>query len=241
MSDHRIKVDVELDTSKAKKQLDDLTKQKQKVEIDVDASKLKEASKEIEDIGKRKQQKIQLDVNTSELDEAVKKINHLKQGKIHIKANVDGTKAVDNMAKSYDTAKKSAQGLGTSIKELAKLGLSFQTIVQSARAAVEAISDIDNAILDLQMATGDSYSEVRNMVSGYNDMAKSLGAITTEVTSGADTWRRSGKSLAETNMLIKDTMVLSKNAKMTSEDSSKVLTATLNGFQLAADQASHVN
>ena len=241
MSDHRIKVDVELDTSKAKKQLDDLTKQKQKVEIDVDASKLKEASKEIEDIGKRKQQKIQLDVNTSELDEAVKKINHLKQGKIHIKANVDGTKAVDNMAKSYDTAKKSAQGLGTSIKELAKLGLSFQTIEQSARAAVEAISDIDNAILDLQMATGDSYSEVRNMVSGYNDMAKSLGAITTEVTSGADTWLRSGKSLAETNMLIKDTMVLSKNAKMTSEDSSKVLTATLNGFQLAADQASHLN
>lgn len=241
MSDHRIKVDVELDTSKAKKQLDDLTKQKQKVEIDVDASKLKEASKEIEDIGKRKQQKIQLDVNTSELDEAVKKINHLKQGKIHIKANVDGTKAVDNMAKSYDTAKKSAQGLGTSIKELAKLGLSFQTIEQSSRAAVEAISDIDNAILDLQMATGDSYSEVRNMVSGYNDMAKSLGAITTEVTSGADTWLRSGKSLAETNMLIKDTMVLSKNAKMTSEDSSKVLTATLNGFQLAADQASHVN
>ena len=168
MSDHRIKVDVELDTSKAKKQLDDLTKQKQKVEIDVDASKLKEASKEIEDIGKRKQQKIQLDVNTSELDEAVKKINHLKQGKIHIKANVDG-KAVDNMAKSYDTAKKSAQGLGTSIKELAKLGLSFQTIEQSARAAVEAISDIYNATLDLQMATGDSYSEVRNMVSGYND------------------------------------------------------------------------
>lgn len=241
MSDHRIKVDVELDTSKAKKQLDDLTKQKQKVEIDVDASKLKEASKEIEDIGKRKQQKIQLDVNTSELDEAVKKINHLKQGKIHIKANVDGTKAVDNMAKSYDTAKKSAQGLGTSIKELAKLGLSFQTIEQSARAAVEAISDIYNATLDLQMATGDSYSEVRNMVSGYNDMAKSLGAITTEVTSGADTWLRSGKSLAETNMLIKDTMVLSKNAKMSSEDSSKVLTATLNGFQLAADQASHVN
>lgn len=241
MSDHRIKVDVELDTSKAKKQLDDLTKQKQKVKIDVDTSKLKEASKEIEDIGKRKQQKIQLDVNTSELNEAVKKINHLKQGKIHIKANVDGTKAVDNMAKSYDTAKKSVQGLGTSIKELAKLGLSFQTIEQSARAAVEAISDIDNAILDLQMATGDSYSEVRNMVSGYNDMAKSLGAITTEVTSGADTWLRSGKSLAETNMLIKDTMVLSKNAKMTSEDSSKVLTATLNGFQLAADQASHVN
>lgn len=241
MSDHKIKIDVELDTSKAKKQLDDLTKQKQKVKIDVDASKLKAASKEIEDIGKNNNQKIKLDVNTSELDTAAKKINNLKQSKININANVEGTNSVDNMAKSYDTAKKSAQGLGTSIRELAKLGLSFQTIEQSARAAVEAISDIDNAILDLQMATGDSYSEVRNMVSGYNDMAKSLGAITTEVTSGADTWLRSGKSLAETNMLIKDTMVLSKNAKMASEDSSKVLTATLNGFQLAADQASHVN
>ena len=78
------------------------------------------------------------------------------------------------MAKSYDTAKKSAQGLGTSIKELAKLGLSFQTLNNLQIATVEAISDIDNAILDLQMATGDSYSEVRNMVSGYNDMAKFL-------------------------------------------------------------------
>ena len=57
MSDHKIKVDVELDTSKAKKQLDDLTKQKQKVKIDVDASKLKAASKEIEDIGKNNNQK----------------------------------------------------------------------------------------------------------------------------------------------------------------------------------------
>jgi hypothetical protein len=154
MSDHKIKVDVELDTSKAKKQLDDLTKQKQKVKIDVDASKLKAASKEIEDIGKNNNQKIKLDVNTSELDTAVKKINNLKQSKININANVEGTNSVDNMAKSYDTAKKSAQGLGTSIKELAKLGLSFQTIEQSAKAAVEAISEIDHAMIDLQMATG---------------------------------------------------------------------------------------
>ena len=47
MSDHKIKVDVELDTSKAKKQLDDLTKQKQKVKIDVDASKLKQHPKKL--------------------------------------------------------------------------------------------------------------------------------------------------------------------------------------------------
>ena len=99
MSDHKIKVDVELDTSKAKKQLDDLTKQKQKVKIDVDASKLKAASKEIEDIGKNNNQKIKLDVNTSELDTAVKKINNLKQSKININANVEGTNSVDNMAK----------------------------------------------------------------------------------------------------------------------------------------------
>lgn len=47
--------------------------------------------------------------------------------------------------------------------------------------------------------------------------------------------------MADTNQLIKDSMVLSKDAQMSSEDAAQVLTSTLNGFKLGADQASRIN
>lgn len=75
----------------------------------------------------------------------------------------------------------------------------------------------------------------------YNDLGQELGAITSDVASSADSWLRQGRTMAETNQLIQDSMVLSKDAQMDSEQASKVLTATLNGFQMSADQAGHIN
>ena len=56
-------------------------------------------------------------------------------------------------------AAKNANGFGNFIKGFAKFGIYFnvfQKIEQGAREAVKAIEDIDKAIVDLQMATGDS-------------------------------------------------------------------------------------
>ena len=75
----------------------------------------------------------------------------------------------------------------------------------------------------------------------YNDLGQELGSVTSDVAKSADSWLRQGRSMSETNQLIKDSMVLSKDAQMSSEDASEVLTATLNGFQMNADQASKVN
>ena len=88
------------------------------------------------------------------------------------------------------------------------------------------MQEIDKSIVDLQMATGDSYTNVRKLVSGYNDFAKQLGATTTEVSMGASDWLRQGKSIADTNKLVQDSMVLSKVANISSEDSTSALYIT---------------
>lgn len=91
------------------------------------------------------------------------------------------------------------------------------------------------------MATGDSYANVKKMVSGYNDFAKQLGATTTEVSAGASDWLRQGKSIAETNKLIQDSMVLSKVANISSEDSTQYLTAMMKGYHKTAEEVSAIN
>ena len=217
MSDHEINVKVKLDDSEAQKKLNDLTKKERKIDIDVD---------------------------TSDIDQASKKVDGLKNKDIKVDAKVTGKEAIDSTAKSLDKATKSASSFGNTVKGFAKFGgylEVFQLIKRGAQEAVQAIKEIDDAIVDLQMATGDSYANVRQLVSGYNELAKNLGATTTEMTKGADTWLRQGKSISETNQLLQDTMVLSKVAQIDSDDSSSYLTAIMKGYKMAADEVAGIN
>ena len=217
MSEHKIRVDVELDTSEAQKKLDSLAKEKRKINVDVDSS---------------------------DIDEASKKADNLKNKNIKVDAKVTGKETIDSTAKSLDKATKSVSGFGNSIKSFAKFGgylEVFQLIKRGAQEAVQAIKEIDDAIVDLQMATGDSYENVRQLVSGYNQLAQTLGATTSEISKGADTWLRQGKSISETNQLLQDTMVLSKVAQIDSDDSSSYLTAIMRGYKMAADEVAGIN
>ncbi|MDY5023399.1 MAG: phage tail tape measure protein, partial [Blautia sp.] len=114
-------------------------------------------------------------------------------------------------------------------------------IIDVGRTGIETVKSIDDAMLDLQMATGENRASVGDMIQGYNELGQELGALTTEVSSSADTWLRQGRNMDETNQLIRDSMVLSKIGQVDSETSSEILTATINGFQMAANEASHIN
>ena len=217
MSDHEINVKVKLDDSEAQKKLNDLTKKERKIDIDVD---------------------------TSDIDQASKKVDGLKNKDVKVDAKVTGKETIDSTAKSLDKATKSASSFGSTVKSFAKFGAylqGFQLLTKAAQEAYQAIKEIDDAIVDLQVASGESYETVRQMVTGYNEMAKSLGATTTEVTSAADTWLRQGKSVSEANELIQQSMVLSKLGQIDSDDASTYLTAMINGFHVATDEVSSLN
>lgn len=114
-------------------------------------------------------------------------------------------------------------------------------IIDAGKQGLETVKEFNDLKTDLAMATGEGKAYVNDLMKSYNDLGQELGAITSDVASSADSWLRQGRTMAETNQLIQDSMVLSKNAQMDSEQASKVLTATLNGFQMSADQAGHIN
>lgn len=140
------------------------------------------------------------------------------------------------------------QRLGSSMKEAFSvftmadmLQDGIYEIIDAGKQGLEIVKEFNDLKTDLAMATGEGKAYVNDLMKSYNDLGQELGAITSDVASSADSWLRQGRTMVETNQLIQDSMVLSKDAQMDSEQASKVLTATLNGFQMSADQAGHIN
>lgn len=114
-------------------------------------------------------------------------------------------------------------------------------IVDAGKKAVSTVKEFDDLKTNLAMVTGKDKTYTEDLMQSYNELGQEIGSITSDVAESANTWLRQGRSMADTNQLIKDSMVLSKDAQMSSEDASQVLTSTLNGFKLGADQASRIN
>ena len=136
-----------------------------------------------------------------------------------------------------DQAGNSASGMAAKIY-LARTAL--QVLRRAARETIDTIQELDKAATDLAIVTGSSADETYRLIDKYNQMAKELGATTTQILDAAASWLRQGKSAAETTSLIEWSMVLSKVAMMNSEDATKRLTSALNGYKLEAQDASEV-
>lgn len=116
-----------------------------------------------------------------------------------------------------------------------------QKVVSAGKEALETVKEFDDINVDLQMATGADKDYVKGLISDYAELGGELGALTQTVAESADTFLRQGRSMEETNQLIRDAVVLSKVAQTEGDKASEILTATINGFQLAATEGSRVN
>ena len=214
--DFKIKIEADLDLDKAKKDLKDFTDKNYKVDVEAN-------------------------IKTDNLDSELKK---KKPKPLEVDAKIGGQEDVQKLTNRIKDAHKASNQLFGSFKNISRVGLQidlFREIEQQAQKAVKAVKDIDDAIVSLQMATNASYSNMHTLMSDYNIMAKNMGAVTTEVARGADDWLRQGKSIADTNKLVKDSMVLSKVAEIDPETSTKQLTAMMKGYKKTVDEVSQIN
>lgn len=253
--DEPVKVDLKINEESLKSNLTAaLTDVDIPVNFKVDAeeieSQIRSAIENIKDVN------IDVHVNTDTLRESVgSALDTTTQTEREISVpNIDrsGLTYMQEALNNVNVAGQRSQGifssLGSSFREafsaysLANMmqdGL--YKITDAGKEALSTVKEFNDLETDLAMATGESRSYVKDLMQNYNDLGQELGSVTSDVAKSADSWLRQGRSMAETNQLIKDSMVLSKDAQMSSEDASEVLTATLNGFQMSADQASKVN
>ena len=250
--DEPVKVDVQVNKDSLKSELQAaLSDVELPVDIKVDADSLTDeiraAVNSITDL------EVDLHVNTNAVRDEVD--NTVNTSGITVpmgQGNIPNLSACQQMLNNINAAGARGQSvfqrLGSSMKgafsvftmaDMLQDGI--YEIIDAGKQGLETVKEFNDLKTDLAMATGEGKTYVNDLMKSYNDLGQELGAITSDVASSADSWLRQGRSMSETNQLIKDSMVLSKDAQMGSSEASKILTATLNGFQMNADQAGHIN
>lgn len=246
--DEPVKVDIDVDKNGLQEKLNVACHD---MEIPVDfkidsediASKIKAAVNSITDI------ELDLSVNTDSVKKAVKgSVNE-----IELDVDSSAINQLQNALQGVNNAGRQSQNIfssiGGSVKEAFSSFYNVSNLLQdvmykmfeAGKKATETVKEFNDIKTNLAMATNADSDYIDNLMNDYNSLAQELGSLTSSVAESADSWLRQGRSMADTNSLIKDSLVLSKDAELSSSDASEILTATLNGFQLAADQASRVN
>lgn len=250
--DEPVKVDIQVDKDSLKSELQAaLSDVELPVDIKVDADSLADeiraAVNSITDL------EVDLHVNTNAVRDEVD--NTVNTSGITVpmgQGNIPNLYAYQQMLNNINAAGARGQSVfqrfGGSLREAFStftmadmLQDGIYKIIDAGKQGLETVKEFNDLKTDLAMATGEGKAYVNDLMKSYNDLGQELGSVTSEVASSADSWLRQGRTMAETNQLIQDSMVLSKDAQMDSEQASKVLTATLNGFQMSADQAGHIN
>jgi hypothetical protein len=119
-----------------------------------------------------------------------------------------------------------------SFKDMGSKFFSWVTVSGGIMAAVtgfkkmkDSAIELNGAITDLDMATGSSKKQLESYIESYSKLGDELSATVTDVTISGTEWLKQGKSIAETEELIRDAMILSKVGKLDSVESTKYLTS----------------
>ena len=158
-------------------------------------------------------------------------------GKVNINPNVEGNGELQQMGNNLDSINKKS---AATVASIGLLNQAFRTLQNTAKQMVRTAAELDQQLTELRMVTGKNYEDASRLVDSYNALAKELGATTSQVVDAADEWLRQGKSIAEVEQLIAQSMVLSKVGKMDSADATKNLTSAMKGYGLVVDDVSGI-
>lgn len=185
--------------------------------------------------------------NTPQLAAQLEELNRQLAGGTFKGTEADAQNKFIALTNQIRQAGGEAETLGQKIRRIFGEKLGYGIIASAAMMARRAVREVytnvvelDNAVVNLQIATGKNREETKELVDTYSDLGRELGATTKEVANAADTWLRQGYNIEDTNELIKQSTMLSKLGQMESAEASTALTSSLKGYQLAASDAASV-
>lgn len=113
----------------------------------------------------------------------------------------------------------------------------YMKALQFLRDLYNNVVELDKAMTDLQIASGKTREEIRELTEDYSKLGKEIGATTLEVAKSADTWLRQGYAAHEANTLIKNSMMLSKLGQIESAEAAKNLTSAMKGYKVEVEDS----
>jgi len=133
--------------------------------------------------------------------------------------------------------------LSVAAKKVIIWGIATEAIYGSLKKigeGIQYIRDLNKEMVNIQIVNNMSSAQIADLAMQYNGLAKELGTTTLEVVKGSLEWIRQGKSIAETQTLLRASTMMSKLANMDSAAATTTLTATLNAYKLEAKDATSV-
>lgn len=112
--------------------------------------------------------------------------------------------------------------------------------IEGIKSAISYTNEMNAAMTNVRIITGQSAEQVENLTQKYIDLGKQLGMTSQDVSKVAEDYYRQGKSVSETNELIKTTGQMATLSGMQMEQATQGMTAILNGYKMNVSEASHV-
>ena len=106
--------------------------------------------------------------------------------------------------------------------------------MSKAQEMVQNTYDVDDAMTQLQMATGVSNDKAKDLMKTYSDMGHQLKATGTDVAASSTEWMKQGQSVEQSNKLAESSIKLSKVGELSSEDATKYLTSARKGYGITS-------
>ena len=105
---------------------------------------------------------------------------------------------------------------------------------------ISTVESLDKAMVDLQIATGNTRKEMSKSVSEYNKIAMEMGRTTQEVMTAANDWLRAGFNTEDTNILVQESMKLSTLGMIDAAKATEYLISTMKGWKISAEDMGEV-
>ena len=135
------------------------------------------------------------------------------------------------------------EGFKASFRNLTDYSIAYEVIGlirQTFNSVISSTKQLDQAMVNLQIASGATYDDVFEMTKGFADLGRELGRSTQDVAAAADDWLRAGYAAEEANELIRASMNLSTLGQIDSAEATSYLISVLKGWKLEASEISTV-
>lgn len=173
---------------------------------------------------------------------------------IKVAASSGNIEQVRKLSQQFDLAKTAVAGVSSgvrsftdglkhAIKQTAEYALSIGLIygaLRQLKEGIQYVTDLNKEMTNIQVLQAEgaqTNEQIADLSLRYNDLAKSMGATTIEVAKGSVEWLRQGKSISETEELLKSTLMASKLGALDTAQATEYLTSIINGFNLSAGDA----
>lgn len=149
--------------------------------------------------------------------------------------------------RSLDLANKSAMSFGEAMKTAAyKFGIwsaitaSYFKVIREISTGIKFITEMDSALTEIGMVTNQTREQTAGLAKEYNNLAKEMKVLTSDLTSSAVEFYRQGLSQEEVMERMRVSTMYSKIANLEFATSAEVLTATVNSMGIDIERAADV-